>query len=1263
MAVRERDPGLQAHLKEYPTPPDDEDLSSLPQQRKPTTTPSPMPNPELFESYLVLPPEERAKVDAHPKGKMFRAFAGLPVTERGKFLKELKARRADYAAARQPATVESETLQQPDVLLPGVLGMGRVTMDPVDFLTGAGMGALTAGLAKQGIRTAVSEAMRSGAAFQTGGLSQLPSLLKNIPAFVRNLRQGMAGEPKVVAPPAEAPTAAPPPRTPVDVPSKVSGVPMPPSPIQRLALPPASGLPASQSATRQALVDRLSKARAERLKPTAPVAEHLEQLRETVAPKTKDPLIDALKSLGYKAGEANQLAKEHPEGTMEERIKSVFMAEGQKLAPAETPPVASSKPSRAASPAVAPSTPTAGMVEGPVSVERPATVGINQAGSSVVTGGENLLPLVQQAEKITGKTPQMLWNEAMDALDAALPQGTSAAEKQVLSENWYSAYLKKLTSLDTSFKVNRLLPEGSETTTQPKLFQTQATMPPEGLQAKAPQVEHGDLPEGFKKPEPEAPKLPLGDKSVSGGAPKAVEDILAATQAGVASPMVQPLVHTKALKQAVEAVTDFMTEHDLHVDPNGPRINVQLMQYIADGKVRPQRLLEWFERRGLDFDEIFSQAGMETASESGRLLNIWSRAAQVLGRSRGPAAKLLGEKVQRMTDTIRVQTGSPDVVRKTIEGIVGESRLKDVDGILATLGKMDRTDRLAINRFLGDIAKKSLSSKLFEFYINGLISSPVALQAKLVGDLIQKSFMLTERKIASTIDPAIAVLSRRPRERFAGEASADFFGWASMFTEGFRRGMKAYATEMLDENALDASRMPAIHGQIGRAIRIPGRLFNAITVTARTMAERGELAARAYRLAMSEKLTGSAFDRRVAELMEHPPASFLMAMEQAGKAATYTQPFGPLGKTFMRTREAHPFLKFVVPIVKIPVNIAKGTLEHTPLNLVRIANMARKGELAGGEISDELAKPILGSMILGGFALAAHQGLVTGHGPLNPKDKAMKEATGWRPDSMFVNGNYYPLRKLGVLGNLLSIAADMVETAKRGETVKAEQLALTAAMSISRVVTDPPFVRGVKNFADFVHEPLRYGEYWLKTFESSFVPSIVGRAASAIDPVKRETTLATAPLARIPFASRLLPPVRTPFGEEATYGADTAFSRFAGLIPRSSVKPGTEVEAELSRLGIGLGRPSKGLSLGLKGELSIGERKIARNRDEQALFETTAGRIAKETLRQIISTPGYQQAPDAVKRAIIHMVVTKARLGVSRQIVPQALQQLMETPR
>ncbi|MDE2259069.1 MAG: hypothetical protein KGK17_01925, partial [Betaproteobacteria bacterium] len=589
-------------------------------------------------------------------------------------------------------------------------------------------------------------------------------------------------------------------------------------------------------------MDRLAKAKAERLKTPAPVAEHLEQLREQVAPKTKDPLIDALKSLGYKAVDANQLAKEHSTGTMEERIKQVFMAEGRKLAPATPPSAPTAKPSQATPTVVEPAAPTAvdtrmqaiqheaegatglptgkqyGSVEtemGPQSVAIGAAKSFREQFADLYPEFRNLPDVGPKAiaEAIKKDKNNKLYTIIKDEVTQQIEREKVSPEAVAQRPSDFEAFSQAVDELAAQEKAT--VPPVA---VQPKLFQTQATMPPEGLQAKAPQVEHGELLEGFKKPEPEAPKLPLGDMAPAGGAPRAVEDIQAAAERGVASPMVQPLVHTQALKQAVQAVTDFMTEQGLRVDPNGPRINVQLMEYIANGQVRPMRLLEWFERRGLDFDEIFSQAGMETASESGRLLQIWSRAAQVLGRSRGPAAKLLGEKAQRMTDTIRVQTGSPEAVKSTVERIVGPKRLSEVEEIIATLGKMDRTNRLGINRFLSDIANKPLSSKLFELYLNGLISSPVALQAKAVGDLIQKSFMLSERKLASTIDPAIAILSRRPRERFAGEASADLFGWASMFKEGFRRGMKAYTTEMLDENALDATRLPAIPGQLGRTI-------------------------------------------------------------------------------------------------------------------------------------------------------------------------------------------------------------------------------------------------------------------------------------------------------------------------------------------------------------------------------------------------------------------------------------------------------------
>jgi hypothetical protein len=70
-----------------------------------------------------------------------------------------------------------------------------------------------------------------------------------------------------------------------------------------------------------------------------------------------------------------------------------------------------------------------------------------------------------------------------------------------------AAYEARLAAADAT----GLPPEMNPTGQQPKLFQTQAEVPPTPLQATKPQVEHGQLLEGFRPPGAPPPRLPLGE--------------------------------------------------------------------------------------------------------------------------------------------------------------------------------------------------------------------------------------------------------------------------------------------------------------------------------------------------------------------------------------------------------------------------------------------------------------------------------------------------------------------------------------------------------------------------------------------------------------------------------------------------------------------------------------------------------------------------------------------------------------------------------
>ncbi len=89
--------------------------------------------------------------------------------------------------------------------------------------------------------------------------------------------------------------------------------------------------------------------------------------------------------------------------------------------------------------------------------------------------------------------------EAADEAAGAASRAALAAEEE--------AYIARLAAEDAGVP-----PVTPPVGTQPKLYKTQAEMPPTPLQAKTAQVPHEELLGGFRKPEPPSPELPLGGR-------------------------------------------------------------------------------------------------------------------------------------------------------------------------------------------------------------------------------------------------------------------------------------------------------------------------------------------------------------------------------------------------------------------------------------------------------------------------------------------------------------------------------------------------------------------------------------------------------------------------------------------------------------------------------------------------------------------------------------------------------------------------------
>ncbi|KKK72091.1 hypothetical protein LCGC14_2907360, partial [marine sediment metagenome] len=306
-----------------------------------------------------------------------------------------------------------------------------------------------------------------------------------------------------------------------------------------------------------------------------------------------------------------------------------------------------------------------------------------------------------------------------------------------------------------------------------------------------------------------------------------------------------------------------------------------------------------------------------------------------------------------------------------------------------------------VGLFMKKVSKPGLSDMAYEAWVNSLLSGPPTHIVNTVSNTLVRLSTPVERGVAGGIDFLRAKITGPPQERFMGEVAADIYGMVAGLKQGVGNALQAWRTEVPTRGVskLEFARQRAIPGRTGRVIRIPGRALVAADEFYKAVNETAGKHVLAYREAVRQGLTGTAKVKRIAELLENPPPGLLEKAAGDMLYRVFQQPFGPSGRHMAGLRSNTPGLRYIVPFLRTPINILKYGLERTPLNFLRLAGKAFKKEapLRGGALSEELAKPVVGTLIGAAVVLWASEGYITGGGPKDPNRRRVLRETGWQP--------------------------------------------------------------------------------------------------------------------------------------------------------------------------------------------------------------------------------------------------------------------------
>lgn len=565
--------------------------------------------------------------------------------------------------------------------------------------------------------------------------------------------------------------------------------------------------------------------------------------------------------------------------------------------------------------------------------------------------------------------------------------------------------------------------------------------------------------------------------------------------------------------------------------------------------------------------------------------------------------------------------------------------------ILDRIKNIDPENQVAVNIFIRDVTKATTPDKIYEAWINALLSSPTTHVVNITSNTLTALTAIPESFTGAAIDFARAKATGTPRERYFGESAHKVYGVWDGLKEGVRKGIWSFVNEMPTEgiSKLEVGRVKAIKGKKGEVARLPGRFLITADEFFKAVNYTTEVRALAYRQAVKEGMSGKARSKRIAEIIQNPSKELKQAATKEMLYRVFQQDLGPGAKKISGLRR-HWGLRYIAPFIRTPVNIAKFGLERTPLNYGRILHKALKGELKKGELSTELGRATVGSMIGAAVFMHALEGNITGRGPDSKAERQALMRSGWQPYSVKVGDTYYSYGRLEPLGMVLGLHADASEIWEEMKEDEREDVATLIVKAITQNLTSKTWLRGVGDLMNAMTDPTRYAETWTQRVAGTVVPSGVAAVARGMDPtLRRAETILEKVRSRIPGHSKKGLPRLDLWGEPIRYGGGPMAQVFSPIYV--SKKSASAIDHEMVRLEMTVGMPSKKI----KG--------VKLTPAEHNEYIRLAGTMAKERLDKLVASKKYKTMPDELKAKVIKTIITGTRKRAAADVFRKTIQE------
>lgn len=565
----------------------------------------------------------------------------------------------------------------------------------------------------------------------------------------------------------------------------------------------------------------------------------------------------------------------------------------------------------------------------------------------------------------------------------------------------------------------------------------------------------------------------------------------------------------------------------------------------------------------------------------------------------------------------------------------------------------------ALNRFSRDAVNPSVGDKVWSLWYNAILSGPYTHLRNILGNSVNMLVNFTEHGLATGLGKARNIVTGS-NDRITGtEMAARLYGAMQGALDGIGYGARAFRTgEATDfTSKIELNQSTAFRGPHSYVLEAPSRALLAEDEWFKSIARLSEIRGQAFRIAASEGLSGDALAERAAALVDNPTTDMLEAAGDYARELTFQEPLRGITDSIQRARTVRPDdsmgtaaartgLRFIVPFIRTPVNLLRTAARRTPLGVASSRNI--DDFRAGGARRDlAISRVTAGTAVTALLFHMAKEGLLTGAGPQDWRERADLEATGWQRNSVRVGDTNTTYSGLDPFAITAGSIASIVENQESYSDEQWGEMVPLAILGVAENLTNQTWTSGLSDFIGTLRDPERNMPYWMSRQASSVtVPAIVRQLnSSMVDPVRRDTRgdgtvlggrMANTIWSAIPGLSQSLPARHDVLGgemrNEGAFGPDAVSPLFQRTRRHEAMM------AEVRRLGLTIGPPLR----------RVGDRQLSAAEFQE--YQRVSGQMILSELQGAMADPVWQSLSDQERRDEIDLIKRDARRAAREQL-------------